>query len=71
MHVGQAIAEIRDEAFCQGRVAGGRRRGQVGVDVDVAALGVGLPVEDSLGGDVGEVEGLPALDFALAAGQGQ
>ena len=35
------------------------------------ALGFGVAIQDCLRGDVGEVEGFPALDSALAARQGK
>src|ERR1700722_3863804 len=65
------VDQVGDQARDQARITGSRGRGQDGVDGDTPAVGFRLAVEQYLAGELSEVEGLPALYPALAAGQRQ
>jgi hypothetical protein len=67
----RVVDQVGHQGFDQARVARGGRRGQRGLDPDAQAPGLGAALLGDLAGQLGQVERLPLLHAALAAGQGQ
>jgi hypothetical protein len=65
------LDQVADEALDQGGIADDGRRAELGTDLDAGGYRLGPGVVDHLLGHAGQIDGYPAFDAALGAGQDQ
>jgi hypothetical protein len=67
----RVVDEVDHEALDQARIAERVGLVELGREAQPASTGLGFPSEENLGGDVGQIDRLPAVEPALPAGQRQ